>query len=162
MFVRDLCREFGSALRLSETEIGRLQRAAFLHDIGKITLGRELLSKDKLTAEEYELFKQHPAVGYRILNLFDDTLDLADIVYSHHEKWDGTGYPRGLQGEQIPYLSRVLAIVEAYERVSTRGKSLDSDRKRDAVRVIEEFAGTQFDPSIAEVFIRFIKDKRVD
>jgi diguanylate cyclase len=155
-FVPDMCRRLGVELRLSATEINRLQRAAALHDIGKITLGRDLLSKDTLDEGEYELFKQHPAVGYRILNLFDDTLDLADSVYSHHERWDGNGYPRGLQGEQIPLLARIISIVEAYERVYNRGDVSESDRRRNALRVIGECAGTQFDPHIAHVFVQLL------
>jgi diguanylate cyclase (GGDEF)-like protein/PAS domain S-box-containing protein len=153
VFVRDYCRALGLALKVSETEISKLQRVAYLHDIGKIILDKELFTKDWLTDEEYELFKQHPVVGYRILNLFDDTLDLAEYVYSHHERWDGTGYPRGLKGEQIPYLSRILSVVEAFERVYERGTCSDKERLQNAIRVIRECAGTQFDPDIAHVFV---------
>ncbi len=156
-FVRDMCREFGLELKLSKTEINRLQRAAHLHDIGKITLGSDLLLKDELTEEEFELFKQHPAVGYRILNLFDDTLDLAGSVYSHHERWDGKGYPRGLHDEQIPLLARIISIVEVYDRVCDRGDYPEAERKRNAVRVIVEGSGTQFDPHLVDVFIRLLQ-----
>lgn len=155
-FVRDMCRELGTEMGLSEAETNRLQRAAFMHDIGKVVLDQELLQKQHLSEEEYELFKQHPAVGYRIMNLYDGTLDLADVVYSHHERWDGNGYPRGLQGEQVPLLARIIAIVEAYERVLTRGDLEESERKRNALQVIIDHAGTQFDPNIARVFVRML------
>ncbi|HRW12944.1 MAG TPA: diguanylate cyclase [Syntrophomonas sp.] len=153
-----LCGEAGSALNLSEAEINQLKRAGYLHDIGKITLDESILLKDSLTAEEYEKMQQHSVVGYRILNLFDDTLDLAEYVYSHHERWDGSGYPRGLQGEQIPKLSRILAVVEAYERVLNRGNLSLAERKQNALGIIKEGAGTQFDPQIAAFFIQMMNE----
>jgi len=157
--VRDMCHRLGVEMEISEEELKRLQRAAYVHDIGKIILGSDLLEKQHLLEEEYELFKQHPAFGYRIMNLYDGTLDLADIVYSHHERWDDNGYPRGLQGEQIPLLARIIAIVEAYERVLTRGDLEESERKQNALQVIIDHAGTQFDPNIARVFVRMLDEK---
>lgn len=103
--------------------------------------------------------QQHSAVGYRILSLFDDTLDLAEYVYGHHERWDGRGYPRGLKGEQIPLLSRIITVVEAYDRVLNRGEFPLKDQKLAALDVIEKGAGTQFDPQIAELFVQMIKNK---
>lgn len=100
--------------------------------------------------------QQHSVVGYRILNLFDDTLDLAEFVYSHHERWDGTGYPKGLKGEQIPLISRIISITEAYERVLNRGDLPMEERNKVAIEVIKEGAGKQFDPQIAELFIQII------
>ena len=102
--------------------------------------------------------QQHSAVGYRILNLFDDTLDLAEYVYGHHEKWDGSGYPRGLKGEQIPLLSRIISVAEAYDRVLNRGELPFNDRKAAALNVIKSGAGTQFDPQIVEVLINLPED----
>lgn len=94
--------------------------------------------------------------GYRILSLFDDTLDLAEYVYGHHERWDGTGYPRGLKGEQIPLLSRIISVAETYDRVLNRGRHSLATRKTAALDVIKHGAGSQFDTEIAKLFIQRI------
>ncbi|MDD3348671.1 MAG: diguanylate cyclase [Bacilli bacterium] len=154
--VEDLCVKVGQAMRLPETEISKLKRAAYLHDIGKIVLDEKLLKKDYFTDEEREKIRLHAAVGYRILNLFDDTLDLAEYVYGHHERWDGSGYPRGLRKEQIPLISRIITAVETYDRVLHRGELSFETRKIEAKKIIAEGGGTQFDPQIVEVLIRII------
>jgi len=155
----ELCGELGSALHLSESLINKLKLTGYLHDIGKIVLDESILSKDTLTEEEFEKMQQHSVVGYRILNLFDETLDLAEYVYSHHERWDGKGYPRGLKGEQIPLLSRIVSIVETYERVLNIGELSLSERKSTAIEVIKNDAGKQFDPQIAELFAQMMDEK---
>jgi diguanylate cyclase (GGDEF)-like protein/PAS domain S-box-containing protein len=155
--VGDLCSEIGAALHLPETEINKLKRTGYLHDIGKIVLDENILTKAILSDEELEKMQQHAAVGYRILSLFDDTLDLAEYVYAHHERWDGTGYPRGLKGEQIHLLSRIISVVETYDRVLNRGALPLKERKREALDVIKSGSGVQFDPQIAELFIQIIE-----
>ena len=152
--VSELCSDLGTALHLPENEISKLKRAGYLHDIGKIVLDEDILTKGTLSDEELEKMQQHSAVGYRILSLFDDTLDLAEYVYGHHERWDGTGYPRGLKGEQIPLLSRIISVAETYERVLNRGDIPLRERKLAALNVIKNGANTQFDPQIAELFTR--------
>jgi len=156
--VMELCGKIGSALKLSEPEIDKLKRAGYLHDIGKIILNEKILSKEELTEEEMETMQQHSAVGFRILSLFDDKLDLAEYVYSHHERWDGKGYPRGLKGERIPLISRIIAVAETYERVLNRGEETIEERKRTAVETIRSGAGTQFDPEIAALFFEIMED----
>ena len=155
--VSELCTKLGSALQLSETDINILRQAAALHDIGKIILDESILTSDSLSEEEFEKMQQHSIVGYRILNLFDDKLDIAELVYSHHERWDGTGYPQGLKGDQIPMLSRIISIVETYDRVSKKGELSLEERKKIALNVIKEGAGTQFDPQIAKAFLQMIE-----
>ena len=161
ILVRELCGEVGAALSLSEQKLNKLKRAAYLHDIGKIILDDSILSKDTLSEEEFEKTKQHPAVGYRILNLFDDTLDLAEYIFSHHERWDGKGYPNGLKEEEIPLISRIILIVETYERVLNSGEFSLAERKKTAIKVIYEGAGKQFDPHIAELFARLMEEKNI-
>lgn len=158
--VGDLCAAMGTALRLSENKISKLIRAGYLHDIGKIVLDESLLAKDVLSDEELEKMQQHSVVGYRILNLFDDTLDLAEYVYGHHERWDGTGYPRGLKSEQIPLISRIIAVTETYDRVFNRGELPYENQKSAALDVIKGGAGTQFDPEIANLFVQMMTEKR--
>jgi diguanylate cyclase (GGDEF)-like protein/PAS domain S-box-containing protein len=157
--VSELCSDMGAALHLPETDINKLNRAGYLHDIGKIVLDDNILVKDTLTDEELEKMQQHSAVGYRILSLFDDTLDLAEYVYGHHERWDGSGYPRELKGEQIPLISRIIAVAETYDRVLNRGKLLLDERKKAALDVIKQGAGTQFDPQIALLFSQLIEKR---
>lgn len=157
--VSEICSEMGIALRLSETKIGKLSRAGYLHDIGKIVLDDNILTKETLTYDDLEKMRQHPVVGYRILNLFDDTPDLAEYICGHHERGDGTGYPRGLKGGQIPLISRIIAIVETYDRVLNSSAFPLRDGKPAALDVIKKGAGTRFDPQIAEIFIRLIDKK---
>ncbi len=128
--VKNIASSFGSSLHLSEAEISSLERTAYLHDIGKIVLDPHILNAKELSDDEREQMRQHPAIGYRILNLFDDTLDLAEYVYGHHERWDGSGYPRGLKHDQIPYISRILSIIEAYERIVERNQSTEKSNRR--------------------------------
>lgn len=162
IIVGKLCFKIGAALQLSEPEIRKAGKAGYLHDIGKIILDERLLSKELLSNEELEKIQEHSAVGYRILNLFDDTLDLAECVYAHHERWDGTGYPRGLKGEEIPLISRIIAVAETYARVLKRGTKPFEERQRLALEVVDKASGTQFDPQIAAVLIRVINAKNKD
>ncbi len=157
--VSELCGEVGSALKLPEALIEKLKFSGYLHDIGKITFEDSLLLKVPQSEEEFEKTQQHPVLGYRILNLFDTTLDLAEYVYSHHERWDGSGYPRGLKGEQIPFISRIISVVETYERVLTSEDLPLKESEQMALEVIDKGAGTLFDPEIAELFVKMIEEK---
>ncbi|MGE4273649.1 MAG: HD domain-containing phosphohydrolase [Desulfitobacterium sp.] len=157
--VRELCGKVGATLQLSEPEISKLMRAGYLHDIGKIILDENNLAKDYLAEEEREKMRQHSVVGYRILNLIDDTLDIAEHVYGHHERWDGAGYPRGLKGEQIPLIPRIISIVETYDRVLNRGDLPPAERKKTALAVINNGAGKQFDPQIVELFVQMMGEE---
>lgn len=157
--VSELCSEIGSVLPLPLTEISKLKRAGYLHDVGKIILDGSILNKNSLSDEECEKMRQHPVVGYRILNLFDDTLDLSEYVYNHHERWDGTGYPMGLKGEQIPLISRIIAVAEAYDRALNRDALPLNERKALAIETIKRGSGIQFDPRIAEILIQFAEKK---
>ncbi len=155
------CSEIGSAMGLNTSEVNKLVRAGYLHDIGKIVIDDDVLNKAELSGDEYEKMQQHSAVGYRILSLFDDTLDLAEYVYGHHERWDGEGYPRGLSGEQIPLLSRIISVAETYDRVMNGNGSDMEERVQAAADVLAEGSGRQFDPKIVDIFSRIITDRRI-
>jgi len=138
----------------------RLKRTVFPHDIGKITLSADILAKDTLAAlseEDLEKMRQHPVVGCRILNMFDDTLDIAEYVYGHHERWDGKGYLRGLKGEEIPLTSRIILVAETYDRVVNQGALSPEERKAASLKVIREGSGKQFDPNIAKLFVQLME-----
>lgn len=156
--VGELCEKMGQVMKLSETKVKMLKEAGLLHDIGKVVLNDEIINKEgEFTEDEIQKIKQHSVVGYRILNLFDNTLDLAEGVYSHHEKWDGTGFPKGLMGEEIPIISRIISLAETYDKRMSEAKGNESMKKLDTINFIREKAGTYFDPTLTEIFIKMLE-----
>jgi diguanylate cyclase len=157
--VSELCYQLGRFMNLSESELQRLITAGFYHDIGKIAVNSNILNKkDELTGKEYQMIKRHPVMGYRILNFSDSTLNIAKYVLSHHERWDGEGYPNGLKGEAIPKISRILAIADSYDLMkygSNYRKSIDSE---EIIQELQKNAGTQFDPEIVQKFIAMLQE----
>lgn len=156
--VAELCYKIGRAIGLNEHELKRLKDVGLIHDIGKIVLDEEILKKEELNENERNQIQQHPVVGYRILNLFDSTLDLADCVYAHHEKWDGTGYPKGLRGEEIPLISRIVAITDWYSEKMLNNYNNISTANAKALKEIDDLSGKDFDPNLAEIFIHLMKE----
>ncbi len=154
--VSDLCQQIGRKLNLPENDIRRLKDAGYLHDIGKIILEKNILEKDDLLNEdEKKEMQQHSAVGYRILNLFDDTLDLSEGAYSHHERWDGLGYPKGIKGNEIPRTARIIAIAEGYDAL-TSNKYRRGLSKEEALKELISLSGTKYDPHIVEIFVEMM------
>lgn len=152
--VAELCKEMGIALGWSEDKIEDLYIAGLFHDIGKIAVADEVLDKvGPYTSREWESMKKHPEIGYRILSTVNEMGQIAEYVLYHHERYDGLGYPRGLKGEEIPLVSRIIAIADAYEAMSSdrpHRKAFPSDI------IIEELinnAGTQFDPELLNIFV---------
>ena len=142
-------------LDLSKPEMKSLITLAALHDIGKVALPAEILGKkDPLTAGEWQIIKSHSEIGYRMAQSVGE-YDLAEVLLAIHERWDGTGYPRGLCGEQIPLLSRMFAIVDVYDILThdrPYGPALD---KEAAIAEIVSGKGMQFDPNLTEQFVLF-------
>lgn len=156
--VSSLCRQLGRALGLPESDIQMVTEAGRFHDIGKIVIDPALLKKGRrLSPEEYNEIRQHPVVGYRILNSFADTLKLAEVVLSHHENWDGSGYPKGLKGEGIPLPARIISVIESYDRMVYAPEDAKAKSAEEAIEEIRRCAGTRFDPRIAEAFIRVLE-----
>lgn len=149
-----LSRALGEAMGLDERQQRDLKTMGLLHDVGKIAIDENILNKSgNLTAEEYAEMKRHPEIGYRILSSVNDLAELAEYVLAHHERWDGNGYPKGLKGEEIPYLSRIITVVDAYDAM-TRERAYRAAMPDDyAVGELRANAGTQFDPAIVEVFL---------
>jgi diguanylate cyclase (GGDEF)-like protein len=153
--VRELAVAMGAAMNIAEEGLHRLGQGALLHDIGKIAVPDAILLKPgPLTADEWTIMKTHPEVGYTILKISPYLIDVAELIYSHQERFDGSGYPRGLKGEAIPLGARVFAVVDAYD-------AMRSDRPyrpaMSAVRAVEEIrrcSGTQFDPVVVNAFMR--------
>lgn len=146
--VKSLSLQIGALLDLPAPERKKLGQAAYLHDIGKIVLDEEILRRQPQTEEEKERLHQHSAVGYRILNLFDDTLDLAEAVYSHHENWDGTGYPKGLRGREIPLMARIIAVAENYYLL---GREFQDEET--GLRELQKLSGSRLDPEIVTQYV---------
>ncbi len=154
--IQNISAKIGEELGLSKKERDELSILATLHDIGQIAMPVELLTKPcYLTADEWQLIKKHPEIGERIARSIPDLSDVADAILSHHEFWDGTGYPQGLKGEQIPLLSRILTIADAYD-VMTNGRPYKKAiSHEEAVKEIEKCAGTQFDPELVKLFLLY-------
>jgi len=154
----EYCEAIAREMDLDEDLVGEVQVAALLHDIGKIGIPNELLSKNgSLTPEEWEIMRRHPVMGYEILAPvpIPDSIKLA--VRHSHERWDGTGYPDGLAGEEIPIAARVIAVADAYEAIVT---DRPYRRARSPLRAMEEIqagAGSRFDPEVAAAFLRLLR-----
>ncbi len=153
--VRELARAFASELDLSDDETGRLELLARLHDVGLIAVPVDILmKKGPLDQSEWAVIKRHPEVGYRIARATSsETSSVADEILSHHERWDGGGYPNGLNGEKIPFLSRILSILDAFD-VMTHDRTYRKARTvQEALEEIRTCSGSQFDPSLVELFL---------
>lgn len=146
--------QLGEWLGLAEEEVRRLRDASFLHDIGKIIFAQCLLDWEKTLSERARKeLERHPVVGYRILYAFAETLDLAEAVLCHHEDWDGSGYPKGLKGEEIPKLARIIALGDYLDRLTvTAGPEAGGIQGQYALRAIKEQAGKKFDPDLVQAF----------
>ena len=143
---------------LTELEVLQIEYAAALHDIGKIGVADSILhKKDSLEPQEWLEMKRHSELGYQILNGIDFLHDAAEIVYSHHERFDGRGYPRGLKGEEMPLGARVFAVVDAYDAMTSRRPYRDAISQDEAVEEILKNSGTQFDPIIVAAFLRMLE-----
>lgn len=153
------CEMLAKALGLSASDVSDLRIAGKLHDIGKISLDAELLSKAaSLNDTEWMLMRKHPETGYRLLGTCREYYSIADIVLAHHERIDGTGYPRKLKGEEINLKSRVLAVAEAFDSMVHAQPYRAVLSISEAIAELQKNAGTQFDAAIVEVFIRKVVD----
>ncbi|NLL49608.1 MAG: diguanylate cyclase [Firmicutes bacterium] len=154
------CRQVGEALGVSAIELDELEVFSMLHDIGKIGIAEHILLKPgPLTDDEWETMRKHPEIGYRIASTVPELGNIADYILAHHERWDGKGYPKGLVGEEIPLLARILSVVDAYDAMTqTRPyrKALSPAQARDELL---KHAGTQFDPRIVDIFLNLIDEK---
>ncbi|ADY56002.1 diguanylate cyclase and metal dependent phosphohydrolase [Syntrophobotulus glycolicus DSM 8271] len=155
--VSEISSSIGKAIGLSPNRIKQLEMAGMLHDIGKIALDSRILNKQEaLTEQEKDELKRHPDIGYRILSSSYDMLDLADYVYAHHEKWDGSGYPKGLKGEKIPLISRIIAIAESYDVLTNPVSYKSCLSSLQAIEELKQKSGTDFDPEIVKIFVEKI------
>lgn len=152
--VSEICEAIAGNLQFDEDNINQIRMAGLLHDIGKIGVHEQILNKDQqLNDDEWEQIKEHPEGGWRILNAVNEFSELANFVLEHHERWDGTGYPNGLKGEEISIQSRIIAVADAYDAMTSERSYRKALSKEKAINEIKNNAGFQFDPDIARVFI---------
>jgi len=155
--VSEYCNYLGAAMNLPDGEIQELKTAGLLHDIGKIAIDENILNKPgKLTEDEWEELKRHPEISYRILSSVNDMSEIADYVLSHHERWDGKGYPKELKGEEIPMKSRIIAIADAYDAMTSERTYRSALSKEVAIGELIKHSGTQFDAEIVKIFVEHI------
>ena len=155
--VAELARGFAKNLGFSDSQMEDLVLFISLHDIGKAVVPDSLICKPgPLSLSEWEMVKRHPEAGYRITSTFGETARIAEAILSQREWWDGTGYPRGLKGKEIPFLSRVFSIIDAYDTI-THDRPYDRVfTRQEAVAELRRYSGKQFDPDLVEAFIFFV------
>lgn len=152
--VTELAVKLARAMRLPEEQITHLRRGAILHDIGKISVPDKILHKTApLTEEEQTIIRQHPLHAYKMLSPIEHLRPALDIPYCHHEKWDGTGYPRGLKGEEIPLAARIFAVADVYDALTSDRPYHPAWDEEKVIRYIAEQSGKYFDPQVVEIFL---------
>jgi diguanylate cyclase (GGDEF)-like protein len=161
-WITDMSLLVGRALDLDREALKRLEFGALFHDIGKIGIPSEILQKPgPLTDEEFEIVKEHPELGEKILAPIDRLADVRPIVRACHERWDGLGYPDGKSGDEIPMESRIVLVCDAFHAMVTDRPYRHRLDPREAVRRLLESAGTQFDPMVVEAFVRLFEAREI-
>jgi HD-GYP domain-containing protein (c-di-GMP phosphodiesterase class II) len=142
-----------TAVELEPEEIAKLETSALLHDIGKISISEKILNKrTPLTDDEWEVIKTHPQVGVNIASRVPELASCLPGILHHHERYDGTGYPIGLNGEEIPLEARILAVADAFTAMTTVRSYSDALPLEEALEELKRGAGTQFDPKLVAIF----------
>jgi len=155
-----LAEALGDKLNLPPDDKSRLVRAALMHDIGKVGISESLINKPgPLTHAEYNIVKRHAEVGAEIVSRVDGLQDLIPMVRHHHERWDGNGYPDGLEGEQIPLGARILAVANTLDTLCSDRPYRQTWEFKDVLEEIKLCSGTQFDPQVVEAFFALVEDK---
>ena len=156
--VTELTLRLAMANGVDTQELIHIRRGALLHDMGKLGIPESILHKpDKLTTEEWDLMHQHPQVAYNMLHPIEYLRPALDIPYCHHEKWDGSGYPRGLKGDEIPLAARLFTVVDVWDALTSDRPYRRAWTNENAIAYIKEQSGKHFDPQIVDLFFRVIK-----
>ncbi|MFH1269801.1 MAG: diguanylate cyclase, partial [Candidatus Omnitrophota bacterium] len=150
--------EISRALNLADEEVECIKQAAILHDLGKIGVSEKILAKkSKLTEKEFEEIKKHPQTGVDIIRPIKFLHNIIPIILSHHERWDGRGYPNGLKGDEIPMGARVVAIADVYQALTSNRPYRKAYSREEAIKIINGGSGSQFDPRVVNKFMQIIR-----
>ncbi|MFO7887867.1 MAG: diguanylate cyclase [Eubacteriales bacterium] len=151
------CELIAKELKMDEKDRLDLRAAGMLHDIGKVLIPKRILNKKgRLNKEEIEIVKKHPETGYQILKNVYEYSHIAEWILHHHERWDGKGYPKRLSGEEIPLMSRIISVADAYDSLTTKIFHEKTKTKEEALEILKNEKGKQFDPEIVDIFIEYI------
>lgn len=158
--VTNLTLQLAQAFGISDSELKHIRRGALLHDIGKMGIPDTILRKTgALNDDEWAMMRQHPQLAYEMLSPVAYLLPALDIPYCHHEKWDGTGYPRGLRGEEIPLAARIFTIVDVFDALTSDRPYRPAWTTKKAIEHIRQQAGLYFDPKVVDAFLDLIAKK---
>ena len=151
----------GKRLNLSSTKLEELKLFMNFHNIGKLALADEIMAKKgRLTAEEWKIVKEIPEVGYRIAESSAKLMPIAESILSHHEWYNGQGYPRGIKGEEIPVLSRISFLVTSYDAMTSDRPYRNKMTHCEAKKEIKKFSGVQFDPKVVDIFFELLEEEK--
>ena len=152
--------KIGDRLDLSTKEKHQLYLTAMLHDIGKIGIPDDLLNRPgKLNEEEMKRIRDHVKVGAQMLNALGEMQAIVPLILHHHESWDGKGYPDGLKGEKIPLLSRIIAVADTFDAMTSSRPYREARSRDEAIAELRRCSGTSFDPRVVETFLRILDDQ---
>jgi len=149
-------------LKMSDDEVKNIYWASILHDIGKIGISERILRKKAILSEDdWVLIKMHPTIGSNIVSSIDAYPSLAPTISAHQEKYDGTGYPKGLSGKDIPLGARILGIADAYQAMTEDRYYRQARTHEEAVAELQKVKGKQFDPEVVDVFVSVVTSENV-
>ena len=153
--VTEMTLQLAKATGLGDEQLVHIRRGALLHDIGKLGIPDQILLKpDRLNSEEWVIMRKHPQYAYEMLEKIAYLRPALDIPYCHHEKWDGTGYPRGLKGEEIPLAARLFAVVDVWDALSSNRPYRPAWDRDQVIAYIKAQSGRHFDPQVVKAFLK--------
>jgi putative nucleotidyltransferase with HDIG domain len=160
--VTDTTLKMAKRLGFSEDILEQIRRGAILHDIGKMGVPDEILHKlNQLTEEEREIVKKHPEIAYKLLKPIPFLRRALEIPYSHHEKWDGSGYPQGLKGGEIPISARIFAIADVWDALSNNRPYNKAWPREKIIEYMKEQSGIHFDPRLVQLFLEMLESGEI-
>lgn len=158
--VTDMTVKVARAMGIRDENLAHVRRGALLHDIGKMGIPDSILFKPaRLSNEEWSVMKRHPVLAYQMLSPIEFLRHAIDIPYCHHEKWDGTGYPRGLKGDEVPLSARIFAVIDNFDALSSDRPYRPAWAKEKIIAYLKDLSGSHFDQKVVGVFLEMLDEK---